>query len=247
MENFKGKVALITGGSSGIGFATARELAQKGAKVIITGRNKETVQKAADELDIDGFVGDQSDLKSIERLVSFVKERYGKLDTLVINAGIAGIFSIENATEEQYDEIMNINVKGAFFTLSKFIPLLPEGSSVTIISSILATLGIAGNSVYASSKAAVNSFIKVASTELASKKIRINAVSPGPIVTPINQKLGFDDEFIKKISNRVPVKRMGNAEEVAKLITYLSSAEASFINGAEYIIDGGLVVNPIFA
>jgi NAD(P)-dependent dehydrogenase (short-subunit alcohol dehydrogenase family) len=247
MEHFKGKVALITGGSSGIGFETARQFAQKGANVIITGRNKDAVRNAADELGVDGFAGDQSDLKSIERLVSYVKERFGKLDFLIINAGIATLFSIGDATEAQYDEIMNINVKGVFFTLSKFIPILPEGSSVTLISSIAATLGMAGNSVYSLSKAAVNSLVKGASTELAAKKIRINAVSPGPIVTPINQKLGFDDELIKKISNRIPLKRMGQAEEVAKLIIYLSSPDASFINGAEYVIDGGLVVNPIFS
>jgi NAD(P)-dependent dehydrogenase (short-subunit alcohol dehydrogenase family) len=247
MKNFEGKIAVVTGGNSGIGFETARQLALKGATVIITGRNKEAVLKAAAELDVEAFIADQSDVKSTERLVSFVKEKFGKVDILVINAGIASRFSIEEATENRYDDIMNINVKGAYFTLSKFTPLLSSGGSVVFISSIVATLGLAGNSVYAASKAAVNSIVKSASTELAARNIRVNSVSPGPIVTPINAKLGFDDEFVKKISSRVPLKRMGQAVEVAKLVAYLSSEEASFITGADYLIDGGLAVNPVFS
>jgi NAD(P)-dependent dehydrogenase (short-subunit alcohol dehydrogenase family) len=247
MKNLEGKIAVVTGGNSGIGFETARQLSLKGATVVITGRNKEAVLKAAAELDVDGFVADQSDVKSTERLVSFVKERFGKLDILVINAGIASMLSVEEATEKHYDDIMNINVKGAFFTLSKFIPILSSGGSVVFISSIVATLGLAGNSVYSASKAAVNSIVRSASTELAAKNIRVNSVSPGPIVTPINAKLGFDDDFVKKISSRVPLKRMGQAAEVAKLVAYLSSDEASFINGADYLIDGGLAVNPVFS
>jgi NAD(P)-dependent dehydrogenase (short-subunit alcohol dehydrogenase family) len=250
-HQLKGKIAVVTGGNSGIGYATAKELRAQGATVIITGRNKASIEKAAAELDVKGIVSDQSDLSQIDALAAEVKQTNGSVDILFINAGVAFFSPIEAATEAHFDEIMNINFKGAYFTLSKFIPLLNAGAAVTMLSSINATAGMAGSSVYAASKAAMNSLVKVASTELAPKGIRVNAVSPGPINTPIFGKIGMDETtlngFAGAMQNRIPLKRFGAVEEVARLVVFLSGPDGAFTTGAEYIIDGGTVVNPIMS
>jgi len=249
MANLTGKTAVITGGNSGIGYATARQFKEQGAKVVITGRNKQAVEKAAEELGVIGMVADQSNLDHIDSLVYKVKEEIGDIDILFINAGIAAFAPIENLTEEQFDSTMNINFKGAFFTLQKFLPILRDTASVINLSSINAYTGMPNTAVYAASKAAMNSLTRTAASELAPRKIRINSVNPGPVNTPIFGKIGFPDEALNEFSsamlNRVPLNRFGQPEDIANLVSFLASDEASFITGAEYNIDGGVNINPL--
>jgi NAD(P)-dependent dehydrogenase (short-subunit alcohol dehydrogenase family) len=253
MSKLKDKVAVITGGNSGIGLATAREFIAQGAKVVITGRNQAAIDAAVRELGstVTGVLADTADLQHTDALVAKVKALYDKVDILFINAGVGKFFPIELATEEQFDQIMNINYKGAYFTLSKFVPLLRDGASVILLSSINATAGLANSSVYGGSKAALNSLAKVASIELSPRKIRVNSVSPGPIDTPILNKTGLDaatlEGFTGALRNKLPLKRLGIASEVAKLVTFLASDDAGFITGSDYLIDGGIAVNTVLS
>lgn len=242
MKDFKNKIALITGGNSGIGYATAKELVEGGAEVIITGRRKDAVEKAASELKAIGLLADQSRIEDIVRLQSYVANRYGKIDLLLINAGITKFSPIESVDETMFDEVMNVNFKGAYFTLSKFIPLLNENASVVLLSSTSAWISPPSASVYAASKAALNAVMKIASLELSSRKIRVNAVSPGPVATEIMNKIGFTQELESHMVSSIPLSRMGKPSEVAKVITFLLSEEASFVTGSEYLVDGGQCV-----
>lgn len=247
MDNLKNKVAVITGGNSGIGYATARQLKEQGATVIITGRRKEAIQKAADELGVTAIVTDQSNLLDIENLVSKVETDFGAVDILFINAGIAGLGTIEQATEELFDSIIDINFKGAFFTLSRFIPILKDSSSVVFLSSNTASMPGPGSSIYSSSKTALNSIMQSAALELAPRKIRVNSVSPGPTKTEVMKKVGLDETTVKSIMDvlveqKVPLKQMGTAADVAKMVSYISSDAAKFITGADIIMDGGMVL-----
>jgi NAD(P)-dependent dehydrogenase (short-subunit alcohol dehydrogenase family) len=239
VKNLKNKLAVITGGNSGIGYATAKTLNENGTKVIITGRRKEAIEKAASELNVSGLLADQSNLSDIDILVAKVKEVFGKVDILLINAGITKFTPIELMTENMFDEVMNVNFKGAYFTLSKFIPILNDNASVVFLSSTSATISPQSASVYAASKAAINAVMKIAALELSSRKIRVNAVSPGPVATEIMNKLGLDNSVEAQIINSIPLSRLGKADEVADLITYLSSDSASFITGSNFLIDGG--------
>jgi NAD(P)-dependent dehydrogenase (short-subunit alcohol dehydrogenase family) len=239
MNNLKDKVAVITGGNSGIGYATAKALRAKGALVVITGRRKDAVETAAKDMGAIGLLADQSNLQDIEKMVAAVAERFGKIDILLINAGITKFSLIELTTEHLFDEIMNVNFKGAYFTLSKFIPVLNTNASVIFLSSTSATISPESASVYAAGKAAINAVMKIAALELASRKIRVNAVSPGPVVTEILNKIGLDDELELQLINSIPLSRLGKAEEVADLICYLSGDNASFITGSNFLIDGG--------
>lgn len=239
MGNLKDKVAVITGGNSGIGYATAKVLREKGASVIITGRRKEAVERAAEALQVTGLLADQSSLSDIDRLVAEVAGQFGKIDILLINAGITKLAPIELMTESMFDELMNVNFKGAYFTLSKFIPVLNDHASVVLLSSTSATISPQSASVYAASKAAINAVAKIAALELASRKIRVNTVSPGPIATEIMHKIGLDDHLEKQLISSIPLSRLGKAEEVADLITYLSGDESAYITGSNFLIDGG--------
>jgi NAD(P)-dependent dehydrogenase (short-subunit alcohol dehydrogenase family) len=249
MSNLTNKVAVITGGNSGIGYATAKELAAKGAKVIITGRNAEAVSKAAEELGVTGIVSDQAKLSQIDSLVAEVKDQYGKVDILFLNAGVALFNSAEAMTEEQYDTMMNLNVKGVFFTVQKFIPILNDGGSIVFNSSVNAALGAPDSSVYAASKAALLSFTKVLARELAPRKIRVNSVSPGPVATPLYGKLGLNEEQVAGfggiLNQRILLNRFGQPEEIANVVRFLASDDASFITGTELTVDGGLTVNAL--
>ena len=248
-NNLQGKIAVVTGGTSGIGLATAKEFVTRGATVIITGRKKEEVEKTAAEINATGIVSDQGKLADINALVNQVTSTYGAIDILFINAGIVLFSSVEEATEDHFDRIMNINFKGSYFTLSKFIPIIKKGGVVTLLSSINATTGQSNSSVYSASKAALNSLVKCASTELSGRGIRINSVCPGPISTNLLAPVGLDDKTVQDFAsatlNKIPLKRFGKAEEVAKLVSFLSSDDAAFITGSEYVIDGGTNVNPI--
>jgi len=239
MTNLKNKVAVITGGNSGIGYATAKKLSEDGVRVIITGRRKEAIEKAASELNVTGLIADQSNLQAIEGLVTEVTSRFGKIDVLLINAGITKFATIELMTENVFDEIMNVNFRGAYFTLSKFIPILNDNASVVLLSSTSATISPQSASVYAASKAAINAVMKIAALELAFRKIRVNAVSPGPIATEIMNKIGLDDKLENQLIGSIPLARMGKADEVADLIIFLSSKQASFITGSNFLVDGG--------
>lgn len=247
MNDLKDKVAVITGGNSGIGYAAAKQLKEQGAKVIITGRRKEAIEKAAQELGVTAVTADQSKVSDIENLASKVKEDFGTVDILFINAGIAGLGTIEQTSEELFDSIMNVNFKGAYFTLSKFIPILKDGASVVFLSSNTASMPGPGASVYSSSKTALNSVMKSAALELAPRRIRVNSVSPGPTETEVMKKVGLDEATVKGIMDvvvdKIPLKEMGKAEDVAKMVSYLSSENAKFITGADFIMDGGMVLS----
>lgn len=247
MDHLKNKIAIITGGNSGIGYATAKQLKEQGATVIITGRRKEAIEKAGRELGVHTIVADQSSLSDIENLVSQVKGDFGIVDILFINAGIAGLGSIEQATEALFDNIIDINFKGAFFTLSRFIPVLKDGASVVFLSSNTASMPGPGASIYSSSKTAINSIMKSAALELAPRKIRVNSVSPGPTETEVMKKVGLDETTVASIMDvvieqKVPLKQMGTASDVAKMVSYISSDAAKFITGADIIMDGGMVL-----
>ncbi len=203
MEDLKGKIAIITGGNSGIGYATAQRLKENGAEVIITGRRKEALEKAAKDLKVTAIVADQSKLSDIENLTHQVKKQFGKIDILLINAGITKFAMIEETTENLFDEIMNVNFKGAYFTLSRFIPLLNNDASVIMLSSTSATISPQSASIYAASKAAINAVVKIAALELAPRRIRINAVSPGPIATEIMDKIGLTEDLENHLIGKV--------------------------------------------
>lgn len=247
MKKFNNKIAVVTGGNSGIGYATAKELIEQGAKVMITGRRKAAVEAAAKELGAVPFIADQSVLDDIDTLVQEVQESYGKVDILFINAGIVGESTlIASASVENFDNVMNINFRGAYFTLSKFIPILNEGASVVMLSSIVASMHKPSSSIYQASKAALNSISKTAANELAPRKIRVNMISPGPTQTEVMNKSGMDDATVKGImdhlTNIIPLKKIGKPEDVAKLVSYLSDDAASFITGSEFVIDGGMTL-----
>lgn len=239
MKSLTGKIAVITGGNSGIGYAAAKQLRESGATVIITGRRKEAVEKAALELDVTGLVADQSTLSDIEKLASGIASQFGKVDILLINAGITRFGNIEQMEESVFDEVMNVNFKGAYFTLSKFIPILRDGASVIMLSSTSATISPQSASVYAASKAALNAVTKIAALELAPRQIRVNAVSPGPVATEIMHKIGLDDKLEAQLISSIPLSRMGKAAEVADMIRFLASEEAAFITGSNFLVDGG--------
>ncbi|MCG8328243.1 MAG: SDR family oxidoreductase [Chitinophagales bacterium] len=249
MSHLNGKIAVVTGGNSGIGYSSAKKLKADGATVIITGRSAEKVQNAAAELGVKGIVADVLDLSAIANAVDQIKNEYGNIDILFVNAGVFSPAPIGQITEELYENQMGINFKGAVFTIEKFLPIINDGASIINLSSINAYTGMPNTAIYAASKAAMNSYTRTAATELAPRKIRVNAVNPGPVHTPIFGKTGMPEEqlngFAQAVQNRVPLKRFGQPEDIAELVSFLASDKASFITGSEYNIDGGINVNPL--
>ena len=249
MINLTNKVAVVTGGNSGIGYASAKELAFQGAKVIITGRNGLAVEKAALELGVTGITSDQGKLEQIDNLVAEVRSKFGKVDILFLNAGVANFSPVETATEAHYDTMMDLNVKGVYFTVQKFIPILNDGASIIFNTSVNAVLGMPNSGVYSASKAAIISLNRVLARELASRQIRVNAVSPGPVATPLYGKIGLSEEevngFGTVLSEKILLKRFGKPEEIANVVRFLASDDASFITGTEITVDGGLTVNAV--
>ena len=248
-EQFHDKVVVITGGNSGIGFAAAKKFKDLGAKVLITGRSKERVSTAAESLGVSGFVADVANLSALDDLVSYVKEKFGQVDVLFNNAGVYLPAPIGSNTEALVEQQMNINFKGAVFTLEKFLPLLKDGASIVNLASIVANAGMPNSSVYAASKAALNTYSRTAAIELAPRKIRVNSVNPGPIQTPIFDKTGLPQEqlagFAEAVQSSVPLQRFGQPEEVAELVVFLASDSAAYITGSEFNVDGGTQVNTV--
>ncbi|MGX5820633.1 glucose 1-dehydrogenase [Chitinophaga lutea] len=251
MSTLQNKVAVVTGGNSGIGYAAAEEFIARGAKVVITGRNRQAVEAAATELGSGtlGITANQASITDSVQLANELKTTFGQIDVLFVNAGIGSFLPVEQVTEDQFDETMNVNFKGAFFTVQKLLPLIADGGSIILLSSVNAFTGMPGASVYSASKAALNSLGRTLSRELASRNIRVNVVNPGPIKTPILAKAGMDEDniaaFRKKFAERIPLSRAGESAEVAKLVAFLASSDASFITGAEYNIDGGLTIHEL--
>lgn len=249
MNTLNKKTAVITGGNSGIGYATAKLFKGRGASVIITGRDPVATSKAAIELNVKAYTADQARIEAIDELAAAIEKDFGTLDVIFLNAGIANFAPFEQSSEQHFDEIININIKGVFFTLQKLLPLLSDGGSVIFNTSVNAAVGMPGSGVYSASKAALIALSRVLATELAPRKIRVNCISPGPVETPVYQKLGMDPEqiagFSKMLSEKILLKRFAQAEEVAQLAAFLGSDDSSFITGTEMVIDGGLTVNPV--
>ncbi|GBF50929.1 short chain dehydrogenase/reductase [Leptospira ryugenii] len=248
MGQLNGKVAVVTGGNSGIGYATAKALKEAGAKVYITGRDEAKVKKAAEDLGVQGITADVTDLASLDRMVATLQSQEKGIDVLTVNAGVFFGAPIGNNSEQLFDQVVGANFKGAVFTIEKTVPLLREGGSVINISTAMAEeVGVANSAIYAASKAALNAYSRVAMTEFAPKKIRVNVVSPGPVSTPIFGKTGMSEEQIQgtadHLANKNPLKRFGKPEEIAKLVTFLASDESAYINGANITIDGGWHIN----
>jgi NAD(P)-dependent dehydrogenase (short-subunit alcohol dehydrogenase family) len=245
MGKLEGKVAVVTGGNSGIGLATAKEFRREGARVVITGRDARTLGEAAREIggDVLALRSDSSSLKDIDELFAAVKERFGRVDVLFVNAGVGKFAPLEETDEELFDQIMDINFKGAYFTIKRALPLLGDGASVILNTSVVAHIGLPNSSVYSASKAALLSLVRTLSADLIGRGIRVNAVSPGPIATPIFGKMGLPpeaiDETTKSLSEQVPLKRMGRPEEIAKAVLFLASSDSSFLVGTEIVADGG--------
>jgi NAD(P)-dependent dehydrogenase (short-subunit alcohol dehydrogenase family) len=245
MKKLQNKVALVTGGNSGIGLATAKLLREQAAKVAISGRDRKTLDEAVSAIGEGTFavVSDVSSAGDLDKLFQAVSDCLGKIDILFANAGVAKFAPIGDTTEALYDEIFDINVKGTFFTVKKSLPHLNDGAAIVLNTSFVNHTGLPGSSVYAASKAALRSFVRVAAAELVTRGIRVNAVSPGPIATPIFGRLGMPKEAVDELAHgilgRVPMKRFGQGEEVANAVSFLASSEASYITGVEVNVDGG--------
>jgi NAD(P)-dependent dehydrogenase (short-subunit alcohol dehydrogenase family) len=245
MGKLEGKIALVTGGNSGIGLATAKHFVGEGAYVYITGRSQTKLDSAVKEIgsNVTAVQVDVTNLKDLDRLYEQIKKEKGKLDIIFANAGVFNYAPLESISEEHFDGIFDSNVKGLVFTVQKAVPLLPDGASIILNASIVGSKGLASNSVYSASKAAVRSFARTWTTDLKARHIRVNAVSPGPIDTAALRELYSSNETGKQrmanISNIVPMGRLGTADEIAKAVLFLASDDSSYVTGIELFVDGG--------
>jgi NAD(P)-dependent dehydrogenase (short-subunit alcohol dehydrogenase family) len=246
MKRLEGKVAVVTGGNSGIGLAAAKRLQEEGARVAIAGRSKKTLDEAVKTIG-NGVLAVQADvakLTDVDKLYAEVSKKLGKIDVLFVNAGVAKFAPLADTPESVYDEQFDINTKGAYFTIQKAIPFLNDGASIILNTSVVDSLGSPNTSAYAATKAALRSFARTAAAELVGRGIRVNTVAPGPIVTPIFGRTGLPqeaiDDFAKGVLTKVPMKRFGQPEEVAGAVAFLASQDASYITGVEINVDGGM-------
>jgi NAD(P)-dependent dehydrogenase (short-subunit alcohol dehydrogenase family) len=245
MSKLAGKVAIITGGSTGMGLATAKRFVDEGAYVFITGRRQSELDNAVKFIgkNVTAVQGDVSNLSDLDRLYQTVKEKKGRLDIVFANAGIAEFAPLSEVNEQLYEKIFDVNVKGVVFTVQKALPLLRDGSAIILNASIAGYTGFEGNGIYGASKAAVRALARNWILELKSRRIRVNVLSPGPIETPIFSGLGSPEkvkEFKDMLSPQIPLGRMGDSQEIASVVTFLASDESSFVNGAELSVDGGM-------
>src|SRR2546428_13240227 len=246
MGKLEGKVALITGGNSGIGLATAKQFVNEGAYVFITGRCDPELAAAVKEIgrNVTGVQGDVANLGDLDRLFAQITREKGRLDIVFANAGAATYAALGQITEEHYDSIFNTNVKGLLFTVQKALPLMPDRASIILNASIVASKGLTANSVYSATKAAVRSFARTWTTDLKDRRIRVTAVSPGPIDTPgLNELLASSatgQQRAKMIAATVPLGRLGRADEIAKAVAFLASDDSSYVTGIELFVDGGI-------
>lgn len=246
MGKLTGKVALVTGGNSGMGLATAQLFAAEGARVIITGRRKQETEEAAQRSgpNVEGFVGDIANLADLDRLHDHIATHYGKVDVIFANAGIGDFVPFGLVTEEQFDKVFDVNVKGTFFTVQKLLPLIPDGGSVILNGSVAGSKGIEAFTAYSATKAALRSFARTWTADLKARKIRVNVLAPGPIDTPIFDKAGLTTEqvdgFKAGMATQVPLGRIGHVDEIAKPALFLASDDSSFVTGIELTVDGGL-------
>jgi NAD(P)-dependent dehydrogenase (short-subunit alcohol dehydrogenase family) len=244
MGKLDGKVAIVTGGSAGIGFAAATRLVADGAYVFITGRRKAELDAAVAEIghDVTALQGDVSKLDDLDRVFAAVKEMRGRIDVLFANAGVAEGGSLGSITEEAFDRHFDINVKGALFTVQKALPLMPDGASIILTSSVVGSKGFAGRSVYSATKAALRSFARTWTTDLKARKIRVNVVSPGAVDTPGLRGLANADSGTLETTyrDRVPLGRVGRPDDIASAVSFLASDESSYVTGIELFVDGGL-------
>ncbi|WP_343955209.1 glucose 1-dehydrogenase [Nonomuraea longicatena] len=241
---FDGKVALVTGGASGMGLATARRFLDEGAQVVIAGRSEERLREAAEALDAGDRVltvsTDVTKSADLERLAAAARSHFGHLDVVFANAGAATFKHVEEFTEADYDHVMNANLKGVYFTVQRLLPLLREGGSIVINASWTQYRGFGGGSVYAATKAAVASLTRSLAADLADRGIRVNAVSPGYIATDMFHAAVTSPEEIEAVRARVPLRRIGTSEDVATVVAFLASADAGYVNGVDLLVDGGL-------
>jgi NAD(P)-dependent dehydrogenase (short-subunit alcohol dehydrogenase family) len=247
MGKFEGKVVVVTGGSSGIGLATAKRFVDEGAHVVITGRRETELKDAAASIarNVTTVVGDVSRLEDLDRLYAHVKETHGHIDILFANAGAGTIAPLAMATEAHFDQTFDVNVKGLFFTVQKALPLLKVGGSIILTSSVSNIMGLAGFSAYAASKAAVRSFARSWTLELNDRNIRVNVISPGPVDTPaLATTTGLTPEQAEQaaaqFASQVPMGRRGEPHEIAAVVLFLASDESSFVTGVDLAVDGGL-------
>jgi NAD(P)-dependent dehydrogenase (short-subunit alcohol dehydrogenase family) len=246
MGKLDGKIALVTGGSSGIGLATAKQFVAEGADVFVTGRRHAELATAVKEIggNVTGVQGDVSNLRDLDRLFAQIQRDKRRLDVLFANAGVAKYAPLGAITEELYDSIFDINVKGLLFTVQKALPLMPDGASIILNASIVGSKGFAANSVYSATKAAVRSFARTWTTDLKHRRIRVNALSPGSIDTPgLNDLLASSEtgqQRAKMIANTVPLGRFGRPDEIAKAVVFLASDDSSYVTGIELFVDGGI-------
>ena len=243
----EGKIALVTGGTSGIGLATAKRFVAEGAQVIITGRRQEVLDAAVREAGarVTGIQADSGKLGDLDRLFADIEKQYGHLDIVFANAGGGEFATIDQATEEHFDKIFDSNVKGVFFTVQKALPLMKEGGAIVLNASIVSVKGISAFGVYSATKAAVRSFARTWTNELKGRKIRVNVVSPGPINTPGVDGLAGSPDAAKDLkagfASQVPLGRVGEPDEIAKAVVFLVSDDSSFVAGIELFVDGGMV------
>jgi NAD(P)-dependent dehydrogenase (short-subunit alcohol dehydrogenase family) len=245
MPRLDGKVSLVTGGTSGIGLATANALAKEGANVYITGRRERELTTAVQQIgrNATGVRGDVANARDLDRLFEQIRDEKGRLDILFANAGIARYAALGNITEELYDSIFNVNVKGVLFTVQKVLPLMPDGASIILNASVVGSKGLSSNSVYSATKASIRSFARTWTTDLKHRGIRVNAISPGTIDTPgLNNLLASGEageQRRKMVASAIPLGRFGRPDEVARAVVFLASDESSYITGAEIFVDGG--------
>ncbi len=241
MGKLEGKTALITGGNSGIGLATANQFVNEGAYVFITGRRDPELAAAVKEIgrNVTGVQGDVSNLGDLDRLFEQIKQEKSKLDIVFANAGASRLAPLGKITEEHYDSVFNSNVKGLLFTVQKALPLLPDGASIILNASIVASKGLPEWSVYSATKAVVRSFARTWTTDLKDRRIRVNAVSPGFTDTPAWHSTEAGEQRLKTISNSIPLARVGTPDDIAKAVVFLASDDSSYITGAELFVDGG--------